>query len=144
MRILVCDDHKAVCDELVQLLMNYAQGKAITIEVDSFNSGIEAYCSLCRTEYDLVFLDIILKDLDGVQLGKRIRELHRDYFTQIIYFSSNNGYAMDLFRIRPFEFLIKPISQMTLFDVLDRFREIQERMNIFFRYQKGGEYINVR
>ncbi|MCM1227869.1 MAG: LytTR family DNA-binding domain-containing protein [Clostridium sp.] len=92
----------------------------IFLEIKEFYSGedllddIEEFIS-----YDLILLDIELAKINGVETGHRLRE--NDKKCQIIYVSSKTEYAMELFQIRPFNFLVKPIEETVLFNCLEEY-----------------------
>lgn len=109
MHIAVCDDDFHVCGQLEDYIKRWKESRKL--EVDIFTTGIEFEKSLRERYYDLIFLDIVMKDIDGIALGKFIREeLHNDK-SMIVYMSSyGDGYAMDLFQFQPFHFLKKPLK----------------------------------
>lgn len=62
-------------------------------------------------------LDVIMPMIDGIDLGKRIRE--HDKNSAVIYISSSREYSLDAFSVRAFSYLIKPFSREKLFSELD-------------------------
>ena len=138
MKILVCDDEQAVCTELVQLLLGYAGEKGIAIEAEAVYSGMDAERRLKSVEYDLLFLDIEMKNMDGVSLGCRIRDEYKNYTLQIIFISAKQNYAMQLFQVRPFDFMIKPVTKEYLFHKMDLFMRIYRSLEALFTYHKKG------
>ena len=138
MKILVCDDEQAVCDEFAQVLLEYAEEKSIAIDVDAVYSGKEAEDMLQADEYDLLFLDIEMEGLDGLGLGVKIREVFHDQTVQIIYISARQEYAMQLFQVRPFHFFMKPVTRKDLFHMMDKFMEVRQDLEVLYTYQKKG------
>jgi two-component system alkaline phosphatase synthesis response regulator PhoP len=67
-RILVVDDDEMVLMALDELL------KPEGYEVRTFSRGKEALKSLDQEEYDLLMLDVIMPEMDGIELCKQIRE----------------------------------------------------------------------
>ena len=59
----------------------------------------------------MFFLDIEIEFMNGVQVGRFIREKLQDDNTLIVYMSSYTKYAMELFEVRPMDFLIKPLNE---------------------------------
>ena len=57
---------------------------------------------------------------NGIEIGAFIRDEMGDTDTHIVYISSKQGYAMELFKMQPLEFLVKPISAVQLKEVLER------------------------
>lgn len=67
--------------------------------------------------FTVYLLDVIMPGLDGISLGRRIRE--RDKSSAVIYISSSRDYSLDAFSVRAFSYLIKPFSREKLFSELD-------------------------
>ena len=68
LRIAVCDDEKEMREIICGFLKNYPKVEAI----DCFECG-EAFLQK-RGHYDLVFLDIDMSGMDGLETGRRIRK----------------------------------------------------------------------
>lgn len=78
--------------------------------------------------FEILFLDIEMRKMDGIELGKKLRE--RSYQTLIIYVSGYDQYMRQLFEAEPFRFLSKPLKQEELENVLDK---AFERISRFHR-----------
>lgn len=76
-------------------------------------------------------------ELDGVQLGRLIREELQNERISIVYISSKETYAMSLFQVRPLDFLIKPITNQKVEAVLEKFIRLKEIGKNEFHYQSG-------
>ena len=115
-RIAVVDDEKAVCDELLFFLKEYEMKFKMIFDISIYYNGENLLADLeDDIHFDLILLDIELAKINGVEVGRHIREINQDYLCQIIYISSKMGYAMELFQVHPFHFLMKPIQRETLF-----------------------------
>ena len=138
MRIAICDDEIGTCSDIENMILDYADSHAIQIETEVFYSGESLYRSIEKQcLYDLIFLDIQLMALDGVQIGILIREQLNNENVGIVYISSNEIYAMSLFQVRPLDFLIKPISKEKIAATLDKFIRLREINKQEFYYKIG-------
>lgn len=136
-KIAICDDEKEFCGQLERMLMKLLENEHIKYEIDVFTFG-EALCKeMERTEYDLIFLDIELPKMNGVQIGTYIREVQKNDVVQIAYISSKQGYAMELFDVRPINFLVKPLDEGKVGKVLNAYIKINGGKRDLFRYKKG-------
>ena len=109
-QIAICDDDFQVCSQLEEYIKRWREGRRLDIE--TFNAGREFEEALRERHYDLIFLDIIMKDRSGIDLGRFIREELGNDTSMIVYMSAyGDEYALDLFQFQPFHFLKKPISQ---------------------------------
>lgn len=137
-RIAICDDELHVCSQLENILGALSKGLPKRIEVDVFYTGESLMQYLSHGEgYDLIFLDIELKLLNGVEVGKKIREELKDEITQIVYISGKDSYAMELFEVRPLNFLIKPLERDRIEAVVRKAIELTDRVKHFFEYKSG-------
>ncbi len=138
LRIAVCDDNSIICLQIEGMLLEIGKNISEDIEVEVFFSGEELYHFLTEKNYfDILFLDIELHHLNGIELGKIIREEMNNETTQIVYISAKESYAMDLFQFRPLNFLIKPILQDKLEEVLKKALHLKIKNNQFFEYKSG-------
>ena len=144
-KIAVCDDVASVCNELKTMIMDMKNDllcKEITI--DTFYSG-EALIDNIKEEnlYDLIFLDIELGKINGVEVGHIIRKQMEDYVTKIIYISSKDIYDRQLFDVQPLHFLKKPIDSKKVFDDIQLAMKISEKENRNFEFKSFRNTIKV-
>lgn len=137
-RIAICDDETGTCTEIETMILHFAKSHALSIETEVFYSG-EAFCRSLRERclFDLVFLDIQLLQMDGVQVGKQVREQLGNEKISIVFISAKETYAMQLFQVRPLDFLIKPIAKARIFTVLETFLKVNADSRNAFQFQIG-------
>ena len=141
----ICDDSKETCAELEELLCDYGKSHGIPTDITVCYTG-EELCEHLKNKknlLDVLFLDIELLTTDGIKVGRFIREELDNLETLIIYISAKSSYAMELFRIQPLDFLIKPLDQHKVEDVMERARKLTERRKGLFEYYSGGIYFKV-
>lgn len=135
----ICDDNREVCAGLEEFLCAYGKRRNIETEVTVWYTGEELCSSMGTGKYlpDVLFLDIELLTTDGMKVGKYIREELENLETMIVYISAKSSYAMELFRTQPLDFLIKPLSQQKIEDVMDRAVKLTETRKGLFEYYTG-------
>jgi len=140
----ICDREKHICSYLENLVLQCGKEKDYHFETYIFGSSSEL-CEYLRkgNQLDIIFLDIELLDMTGIQVGSFIRNQLEDRFVQIIYISENSNYAGQLFKTQPLDFLIKPIKEEVVFEVLALADKVLRRKNTVFRYQQGKDYFRV-
>lgn len=139
-RIAICDDEIGTCSEIENMILNYARLQALQIDTEVFYSGEALFKAIeDKDDYELVFLDIQLLQLDGVEVGKRIREQLGNEKISIVYISSKETYAMSLFQIRPLDFLIKPITQKSVNETVGKYIRLNNlrKKDFFFHIGKS-------
>lgn len=137
-RIGICDDEMEFCTEIEGFVQEYAEKEKITVETEIFTSGEVLFETMNNgNTFDLLFLDIELGGIDGVEVGHRLREKVENEAMQIVYVSSKESYAMQLFQIRPFDFLTKPVTMEKITKVMSEYKRLFIDRNIFFTYHVG-------
>lgn len=137
-RIAICDDQEAICEQVEDILLKIGQACLYKIEIDVFYTGEELYKHISDDiYYDIIFLDIELNTMDGIEIGCKIREELNNENTQIIYISGDENYAMRLFKTRPLDFIIKPITYEKTFEVFQTAVKLINKKNKIFDYQVG-------
>lgn len=137
-RIGICDDDIKFSEELKKLVKEYAEKNNISVKVQSFVNSNDLFKSLEEEGlFEILFLDIELKETTGVIVGKRIRSDIKNEAMQIVFVSSKQGYAMQLFEIRPMNFLIKPIDYKKVSDIMNEYGRLYKFQSDFFRYSIG-------
>lgn len=90
-----------------------------------------------KKSIDLLFLGIELGKKKGFKLGKYIREDLSNFHTQIVYVSQEPEYTIQLFETMPFDFLLKPIPEGKLQNMMNRFLKKQEGTENLFHFKEG-------
>ena len=108
--IAVCDDDDCFLKYLSNLLYGLGDDCGISMEVESF---YDVRLLLERIKqgkrYDLIYLDIQMKEMDGIRAAKEIRELDRT--VQLVYITSYETYLKQVFAEAPIGFLVKPLKE---------------------------------
>lgn len=137
-KVAICDNEGSICDQLEDILYDLEVTIMGKFDIECYLSGEELCQALNENNYyDIIFLDIELKLLNGVEVGKIIRNDMTNETTQIVYISSNESYAMQLFKIRPLDFIIKPLNHDKIKEVLDNAFKIIKKNNNIFEYKVG-------
>jgi DNA-binding LytR/AlgR family response regulator len=144
LKIGICDDDEVFCHSLEEMLMkeNAIRGGEISTAVFFDGKSICHYMEQ-GNYFDVIFLDIEMSELDGVSTGHKIRETLKDEDVQLIYVSSKDSYAMELFELRPMNFLIKPITEEKLQQVLSQAYRLIKRNNVMFQYKINRQFYYI-
>lgn len=143
-RIGICDDDRELCSGLEEQIYEIAKELSVKVDVEVWYSGESILNDLHNgTQLDLIFLDIELIRANGILVGKFIRNEMKDINTHIVYISSRQTYAMQLFKIQPLDFLVKPISGEQIKEVLIRSIRQKQSLKSCFEYQKGSTVFRV-
>jgi DNA-binding LytR/AlgR family response regulator len=139
-RIAICDDEQLICSQIENIVLQYAMEINEPIETQVFYSGEELCKFLAMGDgFDLIFLDIEMKMLNGVEVGRRIRQDMDNQITQIVYVSGKESYYRELFDVRPMHFIFKPIEAKEIIRDIKLAMKLSGKFSGIFKYKKGHE-----
>lgn len=114
----VCEDEKCVHDIVNNLLDRYANMRNIEYEVIPFFSGMELLES--TQEMDLLFLDIAMPGLDGIETARKLNVRGISY--KIVLLTGKTEYLKEGYKVGAFRFVTKPIAEQEFFEAVDDVR----------------------
>ncbi len=121
MTIAICDDEKLFCQTLKSQLSEYSNENN-KILIDVYNSGEEFIEGVKLCNYDVVFLDLYMKEMSGFETAKELAKINNA--TKIIFLTSNEALVFDSFEYQPFYFLKKENYQEMLPKVMKKLRMV--------------------
>ncbi len=115
MRIAICDDELIFHQILRDKLTEYSNNIVDFFIIDDFFSGTKFLHS--KNEYDLVFMDYQINELNGMDTVKEFRKRNNDVI--VIFLTSYPEIVYESFKVNTFRFLLKPIDDAALKDALN-------------------------
>ena len=117
LRALIVDDEGPARSELRYLLAAHPE-----VSVVGEAAGAAEALDLARDlAYDVVFLDVEMPGLTGIEAAPLVRE-RRDP-PAVVFVTAHERYAVDAFAIEAFDYLLKPVDPDRLARVVERLRE---------------------
>lgn len=104
-RIAIVDDFEKDIEHLQHLITDYAARKGLCWNLSSFRTGEAFLDSLKPGKYQLVFLDVILDGMDGMETALRLKAIDPDAVLVLV--SADAGYAIDGYDMDAAAFLVK-------------------------------------
>lgn len=95
-----------------------------------------------NNRYDIIFLDIEMKKVNGIETAKEIRCIDKNVI--IIYVSGFEAYAIDTFEVNPFRFIVKPVQKKEFEKVFTSAVNIATLEDVYFQYKYGKAFIKKR
>ena len=140
----ICDDGKSTCAALEEMVLSYAQEKKINMAARVWYTG-EELCKYLEQggHLDILFLDIELFEVTGIEVGDFIRNKMEDRGMQIVYISGKSSYAQKLFKTQPLDFLVKPIARQQIEDTLELGVKLLEKNAQKFEFQNGKDHYYI-
>ena len=115
--IAIVDDRKEDRDRLEAGIKNFFSMQFNDkISIETFSSAEEFLPVFRPDKYQMVFLDIVMYEMNGIELAKRLRA--DDAHLLIVFQTTSREYAFDAFPVHPFDYLMKPCTSEELESVL--------------------------
>ena len=119
MNIAICDDEILFTRELSSLLTHWAEKNDFSLTLYPYSNGDDLLTALRTIPVDLIFLDIIMPLLNGIDTAREIRSM--GLTVPVIFLTSSREFALDSYDVKAFHYLLKPINTLKLFSVMDDF-----------------------
>ena len=104
-RIAVCDDDKNTIMTIEEMLLELSAKGNIKVRIETYSDGAFLLNDIRRgVEFDLLYLDIEMEQLDGLSLAREFRKDHPN--AVLIYISNHESYLKELFEVDTFLSLI--------------------------------------
>lgn len=117
MQMVICDDTQKDIEALKALLIAYSAQH----EVIDFTDGLDLIVQLetRKIQPTIIFLDIYMPTINGVEVAKKIRHLNPK--AKIIFTTSSEDHYSDAYNVFAFNYLLKPLDENRVIEVLDQF-----------------------
>lgn len=129
MKIAIVDDSSLDRDFLKNgLEIIFEERNIENIEIQEFSSGEELLNYLRENPSDffhIIFMDIYMEDLTGVETAKAIRKT--DEQVKIVFITTSNEFASESYEVRAEDYLIKPFDGRRMNKIIDRFFRKKQR-----------------
>ncbi|GGB62466.1 response regulator [Virgibacillus dakarensis] len=126
-QVLIVDDERYARDELKHLLSNFASIQV----VGEADSGSDAVLKALQLQPDVVFLDVEMPKINGMEAAKSLRKLKKVPF--IIFATAYPEFAAEAFRLEALDYLLKPYDE-------DQLKQTVQRIeNKFLHSQESGD-----
>lgn len=135
-KIAVCEDDKNDIMQFQYAIEKASENIALKCSVEYFFSGEKLLSSVDKGKtYDLIILDIMMEEMDGIETAKRIQmELPE---SEIAFFSSCRDYGPEAFTLHALHYLLKPVTVIKIEELLFRFSEKKKNPISFLTIQVG-------
>ena len=132
---VIIDDEPLAAD----LLASYARKTPFLNLIGAYNNAVEAMKGIRENNVHLVFLDIQMPDLGGIELAKI---LPKD--TKVVFTTAFSQYAIDSYKVNTLDYLLKPISYEEFVKAADKVLEWFTKVNPSMKLFNKDRFIYVK
>ena len=135
-RIAICDDEKYMSDHIRTLVLDFFRKKNREISLRMFSSGEDLLSY--NGQIDILFLDIQMKDMDGMETARRLRaDKFRGF---LVFITVLKEMVFQSFEVQAYDYLVKPVDDKQFEKTMDRlYASMQNASEDSLLVQKGYE-----
>lgn len=131
MRIAIGSNDRISQNTLEEMINEYSQLKRINISIDKFENGYDLLNTLKDKNYNIVFWDCKINDMDGTKAAHIIKE--QNYCCAVILIGSDANNTIEYRKTKSFRLITKPIDKKALFN----------EINNYLYYIDNGEFFII-
>jgi len=111
-KVAICDDESIYIDQIKNYIECYYMAYDIDFDIFTFKTGKDLINEHNIHSFDVIFLDIELKNENGIYIAKELRKIRTNYnhMLYMIFVTSYPKYMQNSFEVQPFNFVQKPVE----------------------------------
>ena len=120
-KALIVDDEQPICDEIEYLLKNH-----LSVKVQgTFNNCFDAMAYITEHRPDVIFLDIKMPGLSGLEMAKKLRTLSNPPL--IVFITAFQEHALEAFDTPAIGYIIKPVTEIKLSGIMEKIHQLMTK-----------------
>ena len=123
----ICEDSELDRDILKEIISFLLTDRGLEYNINSYTSGRELVAGYKNHPSDIIFLDILMDDIDGIETGRLIREM--DDKVEIVYCTSSKDFAIAAYDVHAMGYLLKPYEILRIGAVIDYYVQKHPQKN---------------
>ena len=144
LQIGICDDSPRDLIRVATLTYDYLEKNHLQGRVDTFSHPNDLLDACEQRRYQILLLDIVMPMFSGIDVGCELRK--KDRFVQIIFCTSEPGFALEAYDANPTHYLLKPLTEKRFSQAMDLAvsnAENQEKETTVIKTKEGYQTIDV-
>ena len=143
MKIAVCDDEEVQLKLIEKYCLEWSRASNEPCSIDIFKSAEEFLFKYEDIkDYEVLFLDIQMKEISGMDLARILRKLGENMI--IVFITGDKGYVFNGYEVQALDYIVKPVVKEKLFNVLSRARKITIKEEDYLFVSSDGVMHKIR
>lgn len=106
-RVVIVEDEGSSAETLKEFIDKYCKKASLAYEVKIYENPV-SFLDAYRVDFDVIFLDILMPDMDGIRVAHKIRE--SDSEVPIIFVTNMRQFAIKGYEVGALDFIVKPVT----------------------------------
>lgn len=131
--IAICDDDAEFSEKLAEKVKMKANEYRVSVGIEVFGDGRDLVDFAQKVDsFDIIFLDIEMKHVNGLEAARNIRKFDKESF--LVYITNYAGYSIEAYSVRPYQFLLKPLNEKKFDQIFKELLDEISHGDAYFRY----------
>lgn len=145
-KIAICDDEPVLAEAVKDKVDKYFSECEMEYDVDVYDTGKDLMNSVKKNNYNMIFLDIELGDMNGIDVATKIRKTDRDVTISIV--SSYDKYSCQGYLVNAFRYIVRDINTLQkdinecLSSALKVYAEKEQKR--LFKFKEREMLVNIK
>lgn len=143
-KIAICDDNVEQTGITEKIILDFFATIDRKIEIDVFfkPETLLNVMSEPKNNYQLIFLDIEMQGINGIEVAKRLRALEKEFL--LVFITGYDNYMLESFEVLPFRYVLKPIDSEKMEPILQQLVFELDHHNQYLFYKIGKQHYQLR
>jgi DNA-binding LytR/AlgR family response regulator len=141
LKIAICDDLESDRQAIIHMIKKYCKDYNVELELYDYENGHKLLSDFKHEKFKLIFLDIYMNDINGIEIAKEIR-LH-DSDILIIFMTTSRDHALDAFEVDAMQYLVKPVDYEKLHNIFNKCQKLFTDNMRFIKVPSNGLSVKI-
>ncbi len=141
MKIAICDDLESDRQAIIHMIKKYCKDYNLELDLYDYENGHKLLSDFKHEKFELIFLDIYMNNINGIEIAKEIRLQDSDII--IIFMTTSKDHALDAFEVDAMQYLVKPVDYEKLQHIFNKCQKLFSDNMRFIEVPSNGLSVKI-
>ena len=141
LKIAVCDDNADFMEQITQAIDRWPNRPG-NLSLSCFTDGDALVRAHNASSFDIILLDMVMPLMDGMETAREIRAT--DPGVKIVFLTASPEFAVESYRVKAYDYLLKPVQPQLLYRCLDELKELLHQTAKYIMVRTTGGTHRIR